>query len=63
MAGTSPAMTKRDADNGCHELRRIERNDNFCIWLRQTNPTGKSPNSCPVLPAKIFRLTRRANQN
>jgi hypothetical protein len=31
-------------------------------WLRQNNPTGKSAKSCPVLPTKIFRLTRRANQ-
>jgi hypothetical protein len=25
-------------------------------------PTGKSAKTCPALPAKIFRLTRRANQ-
>jgi hypothetical protein len=30
--------------------------------LRQINPTGKSATTCPVLRAKIFRLTRRANQ-
>jgi hypothetical protein len=30
--------------------------------LRQSNPTGKSPKVCPSLRAKIFRLTRRANQ-
>jgi hypothetical protein len=31
-------------------------------WVRQNNPTGKSPEVCPVLRAKIFRLTCRANQ-
>ena len=30
--------------------------------LRQINPTGKSLKVCPALRAKIFRLTRRANQ-
>jgi hypothetical protein len=30
--------------------------------LRQNNPTGKSPKVCPPPRAKIFRLTRRANQ-
>jgi hypothetical protein len=30
--------------------------------VRQNNPTGKSAKTCPALSAKIFRLTRRANQ-
>jgi hypothetical protein len=30
--------------------------------VRQNNTTGKSPKVCPALAAKIFRLTRRANQ-
>jgi hypothetical protein len=30
--------------------------------VRQSNPTGKSPKTCPALAQKIFRLTRRANQ-
>jgi len=29
---------------------------------RQNNPTGKSAKTCPAPCAKIFRLTRRANQ-
>jgi hypothetical protein len=31
-------------------------------WVRQINPTGKSPKTCPAVRAKIFRLTRRANR-
>jgi hypothetical protein len=31
-------------------------------WVRQKNPTGKSKKTCPALPQKIFRLSRRANQ-
>src|ERR1700741_5627405 len=30
--------------------------------VRQKNPTGKSAKTCPDRRAKIFRLTRRANQ-
>jgi len=30
--------------------------------LRQSNPTGKSPKTCPSPRAKIFRFRRRANQ-
>jgi hypothetical protein len=30
--------------------------------VRQINPTGKSPKVCPSRRAKIFCLTRRANQ-
>jgi hypothetical protein len=45
-----------------HELRRVARNENLRPSLRQTDPTGKSPKSCPARFAKIFRLTRRANQ-
>src|SRR5438034_155084 len=41
---------------GSRSLRSLVRDDdNNC-------PTGKSAKSCPALRAKIFRLTRRANQ-
>jgi hypothetical protein len=33
-----------------------------CRGVRQINPTGKSAKTCPDPRAKIFRLTRRANQ-
>jgi len=31
--------------------------------VRQIGTSGKSPETCPALPAKIFRFRRRANQN
>jgi hypothetical protein len=44
------------------KLLRGARKPNSMPRLRQDNPSGKSPNTCPVLPRKIFHLTRRANQ-
>jgi hypothetical protein len=35
---------------------------NYRFRTRPIDPTGKSPKTCPALRAKIFRLTRRANQ-
>src|SRR6266850_5182734 len=43
-------------------LLRLACNDVMRFLLRPNSPTGKSPEVCPVLRAKIFRLTRRANQ-
>src|SRR5437773_8857170 len=39
------------------------RKRNLDAQLRPIGTTGKSPESCPVPFAKIFRLTRRANQS
>jgi hypothetical protein len=36
---------------------------NYRFRVRPIGPTGKSTKSCPALRTKIFRLTRRANQN
>jgi hypothetical protein len=44
------------------ELLRLTRKEEMTPRVRQTNPTGKSAKTCPALPRKIFRLTRRANQ-
>src|SRR6266852_2554996 len=44
------------------ELLRFNRKRNPAALLRPINTTGKSPKVCPPLRAKIFRLTRRANQ-
>src|SRR5882672_12672229 len=43
-------------------LLRLACNDVMRFLLRPNSPTGKSPEVCPVLRAKIFRLMRRANQ-
>ena len=43
-------------------LLRLARNDEIRFRLRPIGTTGKSPKVCPLPRAKIFRLTRRANQ-
>ena len=35
----------------------------WLLWVRQINPTGKSPKVCPALAEKTFRFRRRANQH
>src|SRR5437660_12869925 len=45
------------------ELICFARKRNLDAQLRQINTTGKSVKTCPVLRAKIFRLTCRANQS
>src|SRR5437868_14616326 len=44
------------------ELICFARKLNLDAQLRQINTTGKSVKTCRALRAKIFRLTRRANQ-
>jgi hypothetical protein len=56
------ALPKGEADAAERELRRSTRKRNFDIRVRQNNPAGKSPKVRPDPAAKIFRLTRRANQ-
>jgi hypothetical protein len=45
-----------------HSRDPLARNEKVEASVRQNNPTGKSPKVCPSPRAKIFRLTRRANQ-
>ena len=53
--------TLRFAHPAVCELICFARKRNLDAPLRQNNTTGKSPKVCPVLPAKIFRLTSTAN--
>ena len=42
--------------------RRLARKPNLATGLRQHNPTGKSPKTCPALTRKIFLFFRNENQ-
>src|SRR6266516_5395278 len=53
----APLPTLTDCELICCARKR-----NLGAQLRQINTTGKSQKTCPALPAKIFRLTFRANQ-
>ena len=44
------------------ELLRLAHKRDLDVRPRQINSTGKSPKTCPAFRAKIFPLTRRANQ-
>jgi hypothetical protein len=57
-----PRRKQSTSPLAAYGLLRFARNDDFACALRQNNPTGKSAKTCPALRAKIFRLTRRANQ-
>src|SRR5260370_11262208 len=48
--------------NAQHKLRRLLCKRIRTTWLRQNNPTGKSPKTCPAPLRKIFRFFRNANQ-
>ena len=53
--------TLRFAHPTDRELICFARKHNLGAQLRQTGTTGKSPESCPALPAKIFRFRSHAN--
>ena len=54
---------RKAGDKTTHGLRLIcfAHKRNLSAQLRQTGTTGKSPKSCPALPAKIFRFRSHAN--
>ena len=59
MVGKLRFATLRSAKFG--ELICLAGKRNLDTRLRPIGTTGKSPKTCPALPVKIFRLTRRAN--
>ena len=56
MVGTLRFAHPTDCELICPAGKR-----NLDALLRQNNTTGKSPKTCPALPAKIFRFRRRPN--